>query len=116
MSAAAALALAGCTTSAAPQHGASPRTMKAPAYGTEDIGRRPPQNLRQGGTLTLATSQWITQYNVNQAAGTIGEASEIDSLVEPKLFRGAPHRRPPPPPGPPPPPPTAGHRPRAPPT
>ncbi|MGW2813474.1 ABC transporter family substrate-binding protein [Streptomyces sp. NPDC001415] len=98
LGAAAALVLAGCSSPAAPQHGASPHAMKAPAYGAEDIGRRPPQSLRQGGTLTLATTQWITQYNVNQAAGTIGEAAEIDSLVEPKLFRrdakGVPHANP----------------------
>ncbi|MGW2858606.1 ABC transporter family substrate-binding protein [Streptomyces sp. NPDC001205] len=92
---AAALALAGCTSAAVPHQSASPRAMRAPAYGTEDIGRQPARNLRQGGTLTLATSQWVTQYNVNQAAGTIGEAAEIDSLVEPQLFRrdakGVPH-------------------------
>ncbi|MER5557727.1 ABC transporter family substrate-binding protein [Streptomyces sp. NPDC058961] len=94
--AATALTLAGCT--AAPHRTQAPRAMSVPASGTEDMGREPPQNLRQGGTLTLATSQWITQYNVNQAAGTIGEALEIDSLVEPQLFRrdakGVPHADP----------------------
>ncbi|MFG3281864.1 ABC transporter family substrate-binding protein [Streptomyces sp. NPDC048111] len=96
LGAAVTLMLAGCTSS--PQRTHSPRTMGVPASGTEDMGREPPASLRQGGTLTLATSQWVTQYNVNQAAGSIGEAAEIDSLVEPKLFRrdakGVPHANP----------------------
>ncbi|MEU6050470.1 ABC transporter family substrate-binding protein [Streptomyces xanthochromogenes] len=96
LGAAVAMTLAGCTSSSHPAQ--SPRAKSVPASGTEDMGREPPGTLRQGGTLTLATSQWITQYNVNQAAGTIGEALEIDSLVEPQLFRrdakGVPHADP----------------------
>ncbi|MET9364411.1 ABC transporter family substrate-binding protein [Streptomyces sp. NPDC006632] len=94
---AAALLLAGCTSSTA-RPGGSARPLPAPSYGTEGIDRQPPGSLRQGGTMTLATSQWVTQYNVNQAAGSIGEASEIDSLVEPELFhrdaKGVPHPNP----------------------
>ncbi|MCX5386668.1 ABC transporter family substrate-binding protein [Streptomyces sp. NBC_00083] len=97
LGAAATLLLAGCTASPA-RHDGSARARPAPSYGTEDIDRRSPDTLRRGGTLTLATSQWVTQYNVNQAAGSLSEASEIDSLVEPELFnrdaKGVPHPNP----------------------
>ncbi|MFJ4923053.1 ABC transporter family substrate-binding protein [Streptomyces sp. NPDC088725] len=90
---AAALALAGCGSSGdgkdAPKKGA------APAAGSQDVNAQPVSKLRRGGTLKLATQQWIHQYNSYQVDGANGDASAILEQVEPVLMpkdaKGVPH-------------------------
>ncbi|WP_330307269.1 MULTISPECIES: ABC transporter family substrate-binding protein [unclassified Streptomyces] len=78
--------VSGCTSSGgAHPDGGTPT--KAVEYGSQDINSRPVNQLKQGGTLTLANPQWVTQYNFNQTDGAVDQVEQIDSLVEPVLFR-----------------------------
>ncbi|GGU80757.1 hypothetical protein GCM10010260_11330 [Streptomyces filipinensis] len=70
----------------------------APAVDGQDINAHPLADIRQGGTLKTAITQWITQYNVNTVDGAQGDAQDIARTVLPDLFdsdaRGAHHINP----------------------
>ena len=61
------------------------RKSAAPA-GSQEINARPLNDVQQGGTLKLAISQWIADYNRYTANGNQGDATDINELVEPRLF------------------------------
>lgn len=82
--AAAALLVTGCGSSGDDGRPVAQRSA-APA-GSQQINAHPLGDIRQGGTLKLAISQWIADYNRYTANGNQGDAAEINELVEPNLF------------------------------
>lgn len=87
--------LAGCTTQAHDDAGPGGTRAPLPAYGSSDTDPRAPQQLRQGGTLTLPITQWPSQFNAYHVDGAWDDVSTIVGLLEPRLFRvdarGLPH-------------------------
>jgi peptide/nickel transport system substrate-binding protein len=92
--AALALVLAACGSASAPHTAQS----APPAQGSSEINAQPVDNVRQGGSLRLAITQWITQYNYWETDGTNGDGASILQQVEPDLFlldaHGVPHADP----------------------
>ncbi|WP_043245480.1 MULTISPECIES: ABC transporter family substrate-binding protein [unclassified Streptomyces] len=81
---AAATALAGCTGSGGSSE--PQRSTAAAEFGAQDMGAMPVDRLRDGGTLTLSTTAWATQFNFHQVDGGTDTVAELASLVEPSLF------------------------------
>ncbi|MFC7263166.1 ABC transporter family substrate-binding protein [Streptomyces lutosisoli] len=81
--AAAALLVSGCGSSGDDK----PQAQKSAApAGSQQINAHPLADIQQGGTLKLAISQWIADFNRYTANGNQGDAASINELVEPSLF------------------------------
>ncbi|MFK0103924.1 ABC transporter family substrate-binding protein [Streptomyces sp. NPDC091217] len=81
--AAAALLVTGCGSA---DDGKPVAQRSAAPAGSQDINAHPLSDIKQGGTLKLAISQWIADFNRYTANGNQGDATEINELVEPDLF------------------------------
>ncbi|MEY9963172.1 peptide/nickel transport system substrate-binding protein [Streptacidiphilus sp. MAP12-16] len=70
----------------------------APPVGAQGINPQPVSALKQGGSLRLSITQWISQYNYYETDGTNSDGAAILSQVEPDLFlldhQGVPHADP----------------------
>jgi peptide/nickel transport system substrate-binding protein len=86
-----ALLATGCGSSSTPH----PAQSAAPPIGAQGINAQPVSALKQGGSLRLPITQWISQYNYYQTDGTNGDGASILEQVEPDLFlldgQGVPH-------------------------
>ncbi|WP_369261933.1 ABC transporter family substrate-binding protein [Streptomyces sp. R35] len=81
--AASALLVTGCGSS----DDDKPQAQKSAApAGSQQINAHPLSDIQQGGTLKLAISQYIADFNRYTANGNQGDAAEINELVEPNLF------------------------------
>ncbi|MFE4961843.1 ABC transporter family substrate-binding protein [Streptomyces sp. NPDC056660] len=81
--AATALLVTGCGSS---DDGKPVAQKSAAPSGSQQINAHPLSDIKQGGTLKLAISQWIADYNRYTANGNQGDAADINELVEPDLF------------------------------
>ncbi|WP_030969761.1 ABC transporter family substrate-binding protein [Streptomyces sp. NRRL S-1824] len=90
------LAVTGCDSSGADAK--APKKQAAPKADGQDINAHPLSDLRQGGSVKVPITQWITRYNYNTVDGSQGDAMEISALVLPDLFdsdaKGAIHTNP----------------------
>ncbi|WP_441245981.1 ABC transporter family substrate-binding protein [Kitasatospora sp. McL0602] len=80
-----ALTVTGCSSGSSGS-GDVPKTV-VPTQDADDNNPQPLDKVKDGGELRAPLQQWITQWNPYQVDGRYGDAVEIMTYIEAKIFR-----------------------------
>ena len=83
---AAALTASACSSSKSAGGPSSSTSKSIPVASHNDINVKDPKTLKQGGTLTLAVSQYSSQWDLDQVDGAEADTATVMYTMMPQLF------------------------------